>query len=227
MKVVASLFGDGGESGVRFTTLREREIVMVSSLEFRVQCTKDLSVNHCSKCLKSAIRDIPCCCYASVGARVLSRSCYLRYEFYTFYDGASSEATGSSTGKNKGKDGTSKIWMITCIIAAAGLAVIVFGTSDKNPEDFPYIDLGSLCVATNNFSYSNKLGQGGLGPVYKGILSDGQEVAIKRLSASSEQGTDEFINEVQLIMKLQHKKGNINLVFLFNRHQLHKGNRGS
>ncbi|KAK7268373.1 hypothetical protein RIF29_21071 [Crotalaria pallida] len=127
MKVVASLFGDGGESGVRFTALREREIVMVSSLEFRVQCTKDLSVNHCSRCLKSAIRDIPCCCYASVGARVLSRSCYLRYEFYPFYDGASSEATGSSTGKNKGKDGTSKIWMITGIIAAAGLAVIVFG----------------------------------------------------------------------------------------------------
>ncbi|KAK7258414.1 hypothetical protein RIF29_23989 [Crotalaria pallida] len=32
MKVVASLFDDGGESGVRFTSLREREIVMVSNL---------------------------------------------------------------------------------------------------------------------------------------------------------------------------------------------------
>ncbi|KAJ0016829.1 hypothetical protein Pint_09732 [Pistacia integerrima] len=49
------------------------------------------------------------------------------------------------------------------------------------------------------------LGQGGFGPVYKGILGDGQEVAVKRLSACSEQGTEEFTNEVLLILKLQHK----------------------
>ncbi|XP_061376508.1 cysteine-rich receptor-like protein kinase 10 [Gastrolobium bilobum] len=186
-----------------------------------VQCTIDLSASECSRCLESAIRDIPGCCYASIGARVLSRSCYLRYEFYPFYEGASSEPADSLTGNNKGKSkyGTSKIWMITGIIAAAGLAIIVFSCclyffmkkrnqrSKLNDKisDIPYIDLGSLCVATKNFSDSNKLGQGGFGPVYKGILSNGQEVAIKRLSNCSEQGTEEFVNEVLLIMKLQHK----------------------
>ncbi|KAK4590315.1 hypothetical protein RGQ29_020745 [Quercus rubra] len=62
----------------------------------------------------------------------------------------------------------------------------------------------SISVATNNFSTENKLGEGGFGPVYKGKLSDGPEIAIKRLSRSSGQGLVEFKNEVILVAKLQH-----------------------
>ncbi|KAF3957666.1 hypothetical protein CMV_017347 [Castanea mollissima] len=47
-------------------------------------------------------------------------------------------------------------------------------------------------------------GEGGFGPVYKGKLADGREIAIKRLSKSSGQGLLEFKNEVILIAKLQH-----------------------
>ncbi|KAJ7951792.1 putative Receptor protein kinase [Quillaja saponaria] len=63
----------------------------------------------------------------------------------------------------------------------------------------------SIDTATYNFSSANKLGQGGYGPVYKGKLKDGQEIAVKRLSQSSEQGLGEFKNEAQLIAKLQHR----------------------
>ncbi|GKC60568.1 G-type lectin S-receptor-like serine/threonine-protein kinase, partial [Tanacetum coccineum] len=64
--------------------------------------------------------------------------------------------------------------------------------------------IASIMNATNDFSVDNKLGQGGFGPVYKGKLSDGREVAIKRLSRTSGQGLVEFKNELILIAKLQH-----------------------
>ncbi|XP_031268844.1 G-type lectin S-receptor-like serine/threonine-protein kinase At1g67520 [Pistacia vera] len=62
----------------------------------------------------------------------------------------------------------------------------------------------TIAAATNDFSITNILGKGGFGAVYKGILLDGQEIAIKRLSRSSNQGIEEFHNEAKLIAKLQH-----------------------
>ncbi|GJW63291.1 G-type lectin S-receptor-like serine/threonine-protein kinase CES101 [Tanacetum coccineum] len=67
-----------------------------------------------------------------------------------------------------------------------------------------YFTFQSISSATNNFSSTNKLGEGGFGEVYKGKLADGQEVAVKRLSRSSGQGVTEFKNEIELIAKLQH-----------------------
>ncbi|GKD03958.1 putative receptor-like protein kinase, partial [Tanacetum coccineum] len=60
-------------------------------------------------------------------------------------------------------------------------------------------------VATKNFSEDNKLGRGGFGQVYKGVLEDGKEIAVKRLADNSEQGVEEFKNEVVLVAKLQHR----------------------
>ncbi|KAD6454516.1 hypothetical protein E3N88_09222 [Mikania micrantha] len=62
-----------------------------------------------------------------------------------------------------------------------------------------------IANATANFSPDNKLGEGGFGPVYKGMLEDGREIAVKRLSKNSTQGLDEFKNEVICISKLQHR----------------------
>ncbi|KAF3776420.1 hypothetical protein EJ110_NYTH40146 [Nymphaea thermarum] len=62
--------------------------------------------------------------------------------------------------------------------------------------DLPQINLRAIQDATDNFSEANKLGEGGFGPVYKGKLPDGQEVAVKRLATASGQGLREFSNEV-------------------------------
>ncbi|KAK6797676.1 hypothetical protein RDI58_005378 [Solanum bulbocastanum] len=66
-------------------------------------------------------------------------------------------------------------------------------------------EFSTIREATNNFSIDNKLGEGGFGPVYKGTLQNGQEVAVKRLSADSGQGELEFKNEVRLVARLQHR----------------------
>ncbi|KAK7405147.1 hypothetical protein VNO78_06345 [Psophocarpus tetragonolobus] len=71
--------------------------------------------------------------------------------------------------------------------------------------ELPFFDLSTIINATNNFSTENKLGEGGFGPVYKGTMVDGQEIAVKRLSRSSGQGSKEFKNEVILCTKLQHR----------------------
>ncbi|XP_028121637.1 G-type lectin S-receptor-like serine/threonine-protein kinase At1g61490 [Camellia sinensis] len=72
-------------------------------------------------------------------------------------------------------------------------------------SELPIIDFDKILVATDNFSTTNKLGEGGFGPVYKGRLEDGQQVAVKKLSRHSGQGVDEFKNEIVLISKLQHR----------------------
>ncbi|XP_058729578.1 G-type lectin S-receptor-like serine/threonine-protein kinase At4g03230 isoform X2 [Vicia villosa] len=77
--------------------------------------------------------------------------------------------------------------------------------NDNEGIEVPYFDFETIVTATNNFSDANKLGKGGYGPVYKGTLQGGQEIAVKRLSSVSSQGLQEFKNEVILIAKLQHR----------------------
>ncbi|CAL5328159.1 unnamed protein product [Camellia sinensis] len=74
-------------------------------------------------------------------------------------------------------------------------------TNSPNLQVFTFTN---IVLATNNFSFENKLGEGGYGPVYKGTLQNGQEIAVKRLSKTSTQGFEEFKNKVMLTAELQH-----------------------
>ncbi|XP_038989089.1 L-type lectin-domain containing receptor kinase IX.1-like [Phoenix dactylifera] len=73
----------------------------------------------------------------------------------------------------------------------------------SGPRRFPY---SVLADATNNFAAEGKLGQGGFGGVYVGVLHDPQlEVAIKRISRDSKQGRKEYISEITIIGQLRHR----------------------
>ncbi|KAK2663214.1 hypothetical protein Ddye_001788 [Dipteronia dyeriana] len=82
------------------------------------------------------------------------------------------------------------------------------GDFNANAPTLVLYSFACIEAATDRFSIENKLGEGGFGPVYKAVLSDGQEVAVKKLSKTSAQGYEEFKNEVMLTAKLQH----VNLV---------------
>ncbi|WVZ74464.1 hypothetical protein U9M48_022643 [Paspalum notatum var. saurae] len=71
-------------------------------------------------------------------------------------------------------------------------------------ESLRFFSYKDIRRATNNFDQSNKLGRGGFGTVYKGVLRDGTEFAAKVLSSESEQGIKEFLAEIRSISTVKH-----------------------
>ncbi|OAY26018.1 hypothetical protein MANES_16G014901v8 [Manihot esculenta] len=199
-----------------------------------VQCTQDLSVANCSKCLREAIGAFPYCCYGRQGARVIFPSCNARYELYPFYQVENIQSPPPTTDKRKIRMILLAVGIPTVLIAIVVGSGLVFlrrkrrkekekgkvppellqdlaspGTTGQgnlpNSVELPVMDLTTVREATDNFSDSNKLGRGGFGTVYKGVLPDGKEIAVKRLSKKSCQGLVELKNEIMLIAKLQHR----------------------
>ncbi|XP_057986381.1 cysteine-rich receptor-like protein kinase 15 [Hevea brasiliensis] len=226
-------------SGKRFDT-EEVNFTSSQTLYTLVQCTQDLSVADCSKCLREAIGSLPQCCYGRIGGRIIYPSCIVRYEMHPFYrvEDIQAPPPSATTGDKR------KIRMILLVVGIPTVLIAILVGSclvylllkrrkvkgnSKNGKDLPELlqdlasprmteegnlpnsaelpvmDLTTIREATDNFSDSNKLGRGGFGTVYKGVLADGKEIAVKRLSKKSCQGLVELKNEIILIAKLQHR----------------------
>ncbi|KAF3777363.1 Cysteine-rich repeat secretory protein 58 [Nymphaea thermarum] len=153
------------------------------------QCKRDITLSNCTTCLEDVVREMPICCSGQNEGIVYTVNCGARYGPFpfTFQSGVLASPPGSQTpdsslpGSNRIRDGE---------------------TGDMESLVF---SLESLRAATNNFSEAHKLGEGGFGPVYKGMLPGGKEVAVKRLARNSGQGITESQNEARLVAKLQHR----------------------
>ncbi|KAJ6829507.1 putative receptor-like protein kinase [Iris pallida] len=195
------------------------------------QCTRDLTPDTCSQCLQGLLAYYWKDSYAAQrGGRILDYSCNFRYEAYPFFNGDATVSLDTTNpvpvveGKKKNIGKVLSIVIpsavglalvitlcIICLLRRRPSKTIVLGRGIANLEDITsgheslLFDFSVLRTATDDFSDSNKLGQGGFGAVYKGTMPDGQEIAVKRLSASSNQGIGELKNELLLVAKLQHK----------------------
>ncbi|KAJ6723327.1 RECEPTOR-LIKE SERINE/THREONINE-PROTEIN KINASE ALE2 [Salix koriyanagi] len=74
-----------------------------------------------------------------------------------------------------------------------------------HPSSTRFLAYEELKEATNNFEPASILGEGGFGRVFKGVLSDGTAVAIKRLTNGGQQGDKEFLVEVEMLSRLHHR----------------------
>ncbi|KAF8029975.1 hypothetical protein BT93_E2408 [Corymbia citriodora subsp. variegata] len=203
-----------GHSETKFT--REKTLYTFA------QCVPYLSRNNCQKCLRSATSSLLSLRKGKIGGRVLLPSCFVRSEIYPFY-------------KSSSKGIVHFLLKISAAIFAATVGLMlpicliarhllrdkrrrrVLRDSESCVEEYPMVsrqiselhslqfDLPTIEAATKKFSNDNKLGEGGFGPVYKGTLPGGEEIAAKRLSRSSGQGVEEFKTEVELVAKLQHR----------------------
>nr|GMD83090.1 cysteine-rich receptor-like protein kinase 25 [Ipomoea batatas] len=212
-QMAARVAGGDGLSGKKFAT-QEANVTESSSKE-RIyslgQCTPDLSDTDCKTCLRSAIQQLV---LSSGGSRSIFPICAVRYEVYPFYN---------STAAGAGDSSKVIIAIVVPVIVGIILLTAIFcfvrsrnakirhtklqetGVTGVSAEESTQYDFATVQVITNNFSPENKIGQGGYGSIYKGMLPNGKEVAVKRLSRTSRQGAQEFKNEVEVVAKLQHR----------------------
>ncbi|XP_047167227.1 cysteine-rich receptor-like protein kinase 44 isoform X2 [Vigna umbellata] len=220
-----------GDSRRKYATAENSTAINFQTVYGLVQCTPDLSQQECNQCLEGAISEIPTCCNGKQGGRVLRPSCNIRFETYSFYETATTldpdpEAPPPSTNTTSSEESGNTTIIVIAIVVATVVVVILLiclllylrrrkARKDLAEEDEDedgikiaeslQFNFDTIRVATEDFSDSNKLGQGGFGAVYRGRLSNGQMIAVKRLSRDSGQGDVEFKNEVVLVVKLQHR----------------------
>ncbi|KAE9449925.1 hypothetical protein C3L33_18167, partial [Rhododendron williamsianum] len=180
-------------------------------------CWRTISANSCRACLENASQSVLGCLPWSEG-RALNTGCFLMYSDTDFLN----PVVGN---------GNSRVSVAVIVVAVvSSVFVLVVGgvigvymwkhrviekkrrgsndaeklvkTLHDSSLNFKY---STLEKATGSFDEANKLGHGGFGTVYKGVLPDGREIAVKRLFFNNRHRAADFYNEVNIISSVEHK----------------------
>lgn len=180
-------------------------------------CWRTLNASSCRACLENASSSILGCLPSSEG-RALNTGCFMRYSDTNFLN------TKPGSGSSRGTVVVIVVVTISSVVVlVVGVVIAVYiwkhrkiqkkrrGSNDvsklvKTLHDsslnFKY---STIDKATDSFEEANKLGQGGFGTVYKGVLADGREIAVKRLFYNNRHRAADFFNEVNIISSVEHK----------------------
>lgn len=167
-----------------------------------------------------------------VFSAIIDLSLYLPEKVYVGFSGSTSDYTQLNCVRSWAFNSNDKddknlfwVWIVVPVLGLALLVGVAFSVywkkkidREKIEDSYPSIEeliqgsstaprkfkLKHLRKATGNFSHKNKLGKGGFGTVYKGLMGD-KLVAVKKVSKKSTQGKTEFIAEVTTIGKLHHR----------------------
>ncbi|KAL8253628.1 hypothetical protein R6Q59_031849 [Mikania micrantha] len=190
-----------------------------NSVYVLAECWKTLSPNSCRACLENASESMSKCLPWSEG-RVLNTGCFMRYSDINFLNPIPIASRSSNTGRII----VIVVSVVSSVVVLTVVLMIVLYIRKHRyvqQKRKGYYDVEKMAKILNdsslNFKYSaiekatgnwdeaNKLGQGGFGTVYKGVLSDGREIAVKRLFFNNKFRAADFYNEVNMISSVEHK----------------------
>ncbi|KAL8145677.1 hypothetical protein AgCh_003718 [Apium graveolens] len=77
--------------------------------------------------------------------------------------------------------------------------------SESNVETTKLFSSKELEKATNHYNMNRILGQGGQGTVYKGMLTDGSIVAVKKSKIEDDSKLTQFVNEIIILSQINHR----------------------
>ncbi|KAL7110327.1 hypothetical protein ACP275_05G018300 [Erythranthe tilingii] len=179
------------------------------------ECWRTINATACRACLAKAFDYLGRCLPMSEG-RAVNTGCFVRYSDVNFLNPIT---------RNPSRRGRVIVIVVSAVSAAAALiigAIIAVhmwknrmiqnkrkGDAEKLVKTLNDCSLNfkysALDKATDSFNEANKLGQGGFGTVYKGVLADGREIAVKRLFFNTKHRAADFFNEVNIISSVEHK----------------------
>ncbi|KAJ0231946.1 Cysteine-rich receptor-like protein kinase 2 [Hirschfeldia incana] len=181
-------------------------------------CWRSLSPESCKRCLEDASASVVSKCLPWSEGRAVHTGCFLRYSDQDFLNKI------PRNGRSRGSVVVIVVSVLSSVFVfivgiAIGVNISKHRTIEKKRRGSNDVEkmakiltnsslhfkYTTLEKATGSFDSANMIGQGGFGAVFKGVLPDGRDIAVKRLFFNNRHRAGDFYNEVNIISTVEHK----------------------